>query len=83
MATPELKQLDPKVARYLPKYQQRRLTELYKVKDMDGTSYWWAMNPNPDDDIQDEVTGHSYTLKELKYDIDEYIYSNRRLGYHY
>jgi len=39
MATPELKQLDPKVARYLPKYQQRRLTELYKVKDMDGTSY--------------------------------------------
>jgi len=41
------------------------------------------MNPNPDDDIQDEVTGHSYTLKELKYDIDEYIYSNRRLGYHY
>lgn len=82
-----VKELNPEVDRavlkYLPKYQQLRLTFLKKEKDLDGTSYWWSMNPNPDDDIQEEVQGHSYGLDELKYDIDQYIKHNKRLGWDY
>ena len=75
--------VDEKIAKYLPKYQQARLTELYKTRDIDGISYWWSMKPDPDDEIQDEVTGHSYNLAELKGDIDAYIKDHRRLGYDY
>ena len=75
--------VDQAIAKYLPKYQQLRLTELYKERDSDGTSYWWAMDPDPDDDIQEVVSGHSYSLQELKWDIDAYLEDHRRLGYDY
>lgn len=75
--------VDPNVAKYLPKYQQVRLTELYKDRDIDGVSYWWSMDPNPDDEMQETVSGHSYGLQDLKWDIDAYIKDNRRLGYDY
>ena len=75
--------VDEKIAKYLPKYQQVRLTELYRDKDVDGISYWWSMDPNPDDEIQETVSGHSYGLVDLKQDIDAYIKDNMRLGYDY
>lgn len=75
--------VDEKIAKYLPKYQQARLTELYRVRDIDGVSYWWAMDPNPDDENQEHVSGHSYGLSDLKHDIDAYMKDNMRLGYDY
>lgn len=75
--------VDKRYLKYLPKYQQVRLTELYREKDIDGVSFWWSMNPDPDDEIQETVQGHSYGLADLKYDIDAYIKDHKRLGYDY
>ncbi len=77
------KDVDPQAAKYLPKYQQVRLTELYRERDVDGVSYWWSMDPDPDDEDQREVHGHSYGLKDLKWDIDAYLEDHARLGIDY
>lgn len=75
--------VDPAIAKYLPKHQRFRLTSLSKERDLDGVSYWWTMDPNPDDEMQEKVSGHSYGIQDLKNDIDSYIYHNMRLGYDY
>jgi len=75
--------VDQSVAKNLPKYQQVRLTELYKDRDIDGVSYWWSMDPDEDDELQETVSGHSYNLAELKADIDAYLKYHKRLGYDY
>lgn len=76
-------ELDGRLLAKLPNYMQSRLSELYAVEDCDGRSYWWAMEPNPGDEIREKVVGHSYSLADLRCDIRSYIRENKRLGFDY
>ena len=67
------------ILKRLPKYQRERIVDVYCT----GENYHWEMAPNPSDTLQEPVYGISYSIKDLRYNIDDYLERNMRLGWDY